>query len=307
MEQLVAALAARRFYLDGRTKKQIGDELGVSRFKVARLLDQALRDGTVRIEIDVPPEVDVELSERVAARLALRQAIVVRTADGDEPETRRRLGRVCAALLAQRLSDDDVLGVSWGRTLHALVDVLPPLPRAAVVQMVGSVPAADLSVNSLELLRRLGECTGGEVHALHVPMIVDSPETAATLRATGHVASTLAVFPSLTCALVGIGAWRPGGSSVRDILPEKLARELDAAGAAADVCSTVLDASGALAGTAVADRSIAITTDELRAVPDVIALAGGAAKATAIAAAAHAGLVHRLITDSAAARALLDV
>jgi DNA-binding transcriptional regulator LsrR (DeoR family) len=95
VQHLVAALAARRFYLDGRTKKQIGDELGISRFKVARLLDQALRDGIVRIDIDVPAEVDLDLSERLAARYGLRQAVVVHAPDGDQAAMRRQLGRAC--------------------------------------------------------------------------------------------------------------------------------------------------------------------------------------------------------------------
>ncbi|MEU4245319.1 sugar-binding domain-containing protein [Actinoplanes sp. NPDC026619] len=50
-----------------------------------------------------------------------------------------------------------------------------------------------------------------------------------------------------------------------------------------------------------AGRSIAVTTDQLCAIPDVFALAGGDGKATAIAAAIRAGLLHRLITDASTA------
>ena len=300
MEDLIAALVARRFYLEGRTKKQIGDELGISRFRVARILDRALRDGVVRIEIDVPSDVDLDLSARLAEEFGLRQALVVRDA--------RQLGPACAALLAERLTEDDVLGVSWGRTLHGLATVLPPLPRATVVQIVGSVPSADLNVNSLELLRRLGQSTDGPVHALHVPMILDSPGIAASLRATDYVSSTLAMFPRLTCALVGVGAWRPGGSSLRSALSPPLVASLDAEGAVADICTTVLDAEGrVVGGDAVPARCIAITTPELRAVPDVIGLAGGLEKAGAIAAAVRADLLHRLITDVTAAEALMKL
>lgn len=307
VQDLITALVARRFYADGRTKKQIGDELGISRFKVARILEQAVRDGVVRIEIDVPPEVDLDLSQQVASRCGLRQALVVKDVDSDQEATRRQVGRACAALLSQRLSEDDVLGVSWGRSLHALTDVLPRLPAATVVQMVGSVPSADLSLNSLELLRRLGESTGGAVHALHVPMFVDSPEVAASLRSTDYVAATLSTFSRITCALVGIGAWHRHGSSLRSALPDRVVRELDDAGAVADICSTVLDANGeVVGGDAVPARSISITTEQLRVVPDVVALAGGADKAPAIAATVRAGLLHRLITDTSAATALLD-
>lgn len=308
MEHLVTALVARRYYLEGQTKSQIADELGISRFKVARILDSALRDGIVRIEIDVPPEVDLDLGARLERRFGLRQAVVVRT-DVDPATMRRQLGRACASLLVQRLSETDLLGVSWGRTLHALTDVVRSLPRAGVLQLVGSVPTADLNINSLELLRRLGESTGGPTYPLHVPMILDSVETAASLRSVGYVAATLARFPDVTCALVGIGAWRrPDGSSVRAALPPPLVEDLDREGAVADVCSTVLDRDGEVVGAdAVPPRCIAVTTAQLRAIPDVIALAGGGDKVAAIAATTRAGLIHRLITDAAAATALLDI
>lgn len=307
MTALIPALVARRFYLEGRTKKQIGDELGLSRFKVARILDQALRDGTVRIEVDEPAEVDFALSERLARRFGLRQALVLRADDaGAVTTSTRRLGQACAQLLAERLTEDDVLGVSWGRTLHTLTDGTPPLPAATLVQIVGSVPSADLNLNSLELVRRLGQSTRGPVFALHVPMVLDPAELAASLRRDEHVAATRARFPELTCALVGVGAWRPGGSSLRSALPDAVVADLDAAGAVADVCSGVFAADGTVVGgDSVPSRCIAITTDELRAVPDVVGVAGGAEKAEAIAAILRAGLLHRLITDSAAAEALL--
>ena len=101
VEHLVTALVARRYYLDGQTKSQIADELGVSRFKVARILETAVRDGIVRISIDIPPEVDLDLSQKLEQRFGLRQVLVVRTEeDGTLDAMRRMLGRACASLLA---------------------------------------------------------------------------------------------------------------------------------------------------------------------------------------------------------------
>jgi DNA-binding transcriptional regulator LsrR (DeoR family) len=145
-------------------------------------------------------------------------------------------------------------------------------------------------------------------------MVLDSPVTAAALREVNYVATTLTRFPDITCALIGIGVWkRPGtantdlhGSTLRAALPAPLVRKLDAAGAVADICSTVLNAEGAVVGgDAVSTRCIAITTDQLHKVPDVIGLAGGADKAAAIVAAVRAGLLHTLITDTSAATAVL--
>jgi DNA-binding transcriptional regulator LsrR (DeoR family) len=307
VEDLMLALVAQRYYLEDRSKVQIADEVGVSRFRVARMLEQARERGIVHISVDAPPDVDLEASRELAGRLGLHQALVMRGVDDDPARTRTLLGRACSSLLAESLTSSDVLGVSWGRTLHALAEVVSPLPGCQVVQMVGTVPAVDLGLNSMDLVRRMGLATGGAVHALHAPMVVDSPDLARALRGSDFVQATMTHFTDITCALVGIGSWHHDGSSLRAALPDQLAARAASAGAMADICSTVLDQQGSVVvNPDVADWCISITTEELRRIPQVIAVAGGAEKAPAIAAATNAGLVHTLITDSAAAQVLLD-
>ena len=194
VEHLVTALVARRYYLDGQTKSQIADELGVSRFKVARILETAVRDGIVRISIDIPPEVDLDLSQKLEQRFGLRQVLVVRTEeDGTLDAMRRMLGRACASLLAGRLSDTDLLGVSWGRTLHALTDVLPPLPHAGVVQMVGSVPTADHGIHRLDY---------GSCHELHI----GSPEPRRLWMLAEQTPDGAMADPGCNCPAPGMAA-----------------------------------------------------------------------------------------------------
>ena len=41
---------------------QIADEIGVSRFRVARMLEQARERGIVHIEVEAPPGVDLDAS-----------------------------------------------------------------------------------------------------------------------------------------------------------------------------------------------------------------------------------------------------
>ena len=299
-------LAARRYFLDGATKSEIANELGLSRFKVARLLDDALRDGIVRIEIDAVPEVDEVLSRELAVALGIRSAVVVRTVEGPGEFQRSQLGRAAASVLADSLDDDDVLGISWGRTLHSMIGHMPQLPGCSVVQIVGIVPSLELNVNSLELVRRLAARAGGAVYPLPVPLIVEDAAVAAGLRADPHVARTIAMFPKVTRALVGIGAWTKGGSTLRASLSDRDAAALDAAGAVADCCSVVLDAEGQeVRAAGIPDRCIAISGDELRHVPDVVALSAGEGKVEAIRAASRSGLIHRLVTSEGTARALL--
>jgi DNA-binding transcriptional regulator LsrR (DeoR family) len=210
-------------------------------------------------------------------------------------------------VLAEGLAEEDVLGISWGRTLHSMVGHLPPLPACAVVQLVGSVPSLELEVNSTELVRRLAERAGGRVYPLHVPLILQSADIAEALRSDPNLRQTLDMFPRVTRAVVGIGAWVEGESTVRAALSGEDGRAIQAAGAIADVCGIPLDRAGreVLAG-GLPERRIAISAAQLRTLPDVVAISAGPRKVAAIGAALRSGLVHRLITDDITARGLIS-
>ena len=51
-ELVQLARIAHRYYLQGRSKRAIGEEFGLSRFQVARSLLKARESGLVRITID---------------------------------------------------------------------------------------------------------------------------------------------------------------------------------------------------------------------------------------------------------------
>lgn len=303
---LEAAIVARRFYLDGKQKNDIADELGISRFKVARLLDDARAQGIVRISVDMPAEIDVPTGERLAEAFGIRRAIVVRTLPNAVAAVGPLLGVAAAEHLAAVLNADDVLGVSWGTSLTQVVDAVGTLAAAEIVQLVGGAQTADINVNGVELLRRFAGKSSATAYPLHVPLHVRSKAIADELRTDPNLARTLDRFDAVTVALVGIGSWSPSLSSLYRELPEFDRAELVVAGATADVCTVVLDAAGQVLESEALSRTIAIGVDQLRKVPEVIAVAGGQGKSLAIAAALRSGLISTIVTDSITAAELLD-
>src|SRR5690242_18546847 len=102
------AVIARRYYLEGRTRIQIADELGISRFKVARELDEAVASGMVEIKIHDPGSIDVNLSSGLQTRFGLKHAYAVTAAGtGDRVDA---VSRATAELLQSILRDGDVIG-----------------------------------------------------------------------------------------------------------------------------------------------------------------------------------------------------
>jgi DNA-binding transcriptional regulator LsrR (DeoR family) len=302
---LEAAIVARRYYLDQLQKNEIAQELGLSRFKVARLIDEARAAGIVHIHVEMPANLDITLGDELAAAFGLRRAVVAKVDDRTPELALSLLGAAAADLLASLLRAGDVLGISWGQTLTHLVDSLGPLPAVDVVQLVGGMRTGPLAVSGTELLRRLSQNTVGEVFPLYAPMFVQSPEVAAALRQDPSLQEAIGRFGRLTVAVVGVGSWTPPRSALRGELPEPDRDRLTAAGAVADVCAAVLDVDGNPIRDQILDRAVGISLDELRAVPEVVGVAGGADKVKALRAALRSGLLHSVATDTACARALL--
>ena len=74
--------------------------------------------------------------------------------------------------------------------------------------------------------------------------------------------------------------------------------------AEAEICGTLLNADGEVVD-GFEERCIAVPTARLRAIPEVIAVAGGPSKVEAVLAAIRSGLINGLVTDANAARELL--
>ncbi len=154
-ELVRAASIARRFFIDGRSKSEIADEFGLSRFKVARILDSARAAGIVRIEIRLPASLDASLARRLQVTFGLRHAIVVDTPAEPEPHMRQQLAHAAAALLREIVSPDDVVGVGYGRTLTLMAEEIEGLAACPVVQLTGALRGVNASENrGAQALRR---------------------------------------------------------------------------------------------------------------------------------------------------------
>ena len=304
---VLTATVARRFYLDGESKSDIAEELGLSRFKVARLIDHARASGIVRIELDYRGDLDLDLSVRVAAAYGLRHCVVVDAPeDHDGAALRESLGRAAARLLSEIVEPEDVLGLAWARSLMAMRSSLIRLAPCSVVQLTGALSRPDVDESSIELVRDVARISNGPAYYFYAPMILPDAATTAALRTQPEVAHAISRFPDVTKAVVGLGAWAAGQSTVADVVTDRERREMHELGVRAELCGVQLDVDGNAVTTALTDRLIGIDAAGLRAIPDVIALAYGTAKAEAVRAGLRGGYATSLVTHSTLARLLLD-
>jgi DNA-binding transcriptional regulator LsrR (DeoR family) len=308
-ESLRLATIARRFYVQGRSKLEIAEEFGVSRFKIARMLDTARDTGLVRVEFDLPVPVDLALSDEIRSAYRLDRVLVLERAAEREPRevVRGKIGALAARLLEEIAVAEDVIGLSWARSVNAMTEAVRSLPRCPIVQLCGVQAGMDMRGRSVETVSRVTSMSGGDSYPIFAPLVLPDRRTTETLRRQPGIAETFGQFRNLTKAVVSIGAWQPGESTVYDALDEAERAAIAARGATAEVAARLFDAGGHALSTGLAHHVLAISHEELMAVPEVIALGYSKPKAAAVDAVLRSGMVSTLITDTACAVPLLTL
>lgn len=298
--------AARRYYWDDQSKVQIARELGISRFQVARLLQEARRSGLVRIEIGSPGHVDEELSAKVAERLGIHRAVVVEAHPASAQTTFDLVGTALAAELESVVRERARVGVAWSRAAPAMARELRRLQPCTVVQLSGAIYPPPGLPGSVEVTRDIAAAAGGEAHILYAPLVVPDVETARGLRRQPEIAATLAMADDLDVAVLSVGAWMPGASAVYELLNEHEREALRPMTIRGEVSGRLFDADGQPVRSALDDRVIGASLDQLRSARLIITTASGTDRAEATVAVAQAGLIHTLIIDDALANSLLS-
>ena len=303
-ELVLTARVARMYYLDDRSKTEIADELAISRFRVARLLDSARRSGLVRIEIEVPGKVNTDLSAQLQMAFGLAHAVVVDISDDDPVVLRRHLGEAAADVLHEIVKADDVLGLAWARSLSGIGAALDGFVPCTVVQLTGALSRPDGS-DVLELVRRVARAGGGPAHVFYAPLVAADAATARTLRRQPDVARAAAMLPSVTVGVVGIGAWQSGLSTIFDAVEHDAQQRTRRLGVTAEISGVLIDVAGEPVNAPLSKRIIGLTGHQLAAMRTVLAIAYGEEKADAVRSALNGGLVSGLITHESLARRLL--
>jgi hypothetical protein len=113
------------------------------------------------------------------------------------------------------------------------------------------------------------------------------------------------LVPSVTIAMVAIGAWAPALSTIYDACSPAERADIARLGVIADTAGVFLGPDGRPVPTGLDSRMIVTPGEVLAKIPSVIAVAYGVPKVVAVRAAIRGGMIHGLVTHASLARALL--
>ncbi len=304
---------AQMYYRMNLSQEQIGERLGLSRFRVGRLLDRALREEIVRIEVVHPDARVVDLEERLMQRFGLQAAVVAdvpaATGAGQDADDLARATVADAAVdfLASR-RPTGVIAVSWGRTMLAVARRLPDgwTKAAEIVQLNGAASRSTQPTRANEILERFASTSGATFRGLAAPAIVGSADLRDALMQDPSIRETIDVARSAPTAVFGLGIPAPDSPHLASgFVDEDEQARLRAKGAVGDVIGRFLDAHGEVAWPKLDRRTVGLRLDQLARKPFRMGVAAGAGRGPIALAAIRAGVVNVLASDDATAEWVL--
>jgi len=301
--------AAQLYFYDNLTQQQVAKELGSSRPTISRLLRLAKQEGIVQITVVDPFVTMEEVEDRLVEAFDLKQAIVVAGEGLSVDLLRRRLGFATAEYIQRTIDDGSLVGIGWGRTLQSVVEALDTEHQSAiqVFPLIGGLGQISPSLQVNDLARGLAEPFGGTWQPFYVPAFVDDRAALKGLLHLTDVESVIQTWPNLDVALVGIGRFaRQIQSSMlfASYVTDDELQELEQCSAVGDICGRFFDIHGEQC--LLMSEIIGISLEQLKALGNVIGVAGGEQKASAILGALRGGYLNVLVTDTVTAAAILE-
>ncbi len=298
-----------RHFIEGSKQAEIAQEMNLSTSKVNRIIAQARRSGMVRISIETPFQRLMECERQLVATGLVQGAIVSPTVSDNDGTRLAQVGQAAAAHLVETLRDGDILGISGGKAVAAVVDALSverPID-VQVVPLTGGVQGMfHTDVN--HLASRLAERLGGRSLQLHAPLFAERADQREMLTGMTAVKEVLDLGRRATACLVGIGSIAAPGSSYFDLQPLSAPDRamLPGLGVMAEFLGHLVHDRGQVANFALNQRLVALRPDEIRRCGRVVAVAAGEDKVGPILSVLRGGYVSTLVTDEDTASAILD-
>lgn len=310
-DELFKIKVSTLFYKHNLSKKEIGENLRISRFKVAKLLEDAVEEGIVKIDIKEPENTYIDLENDFEDKYKIHRAVVVPSSN-DYSLTRNNIGRAAANCLIDFIYDGDTVGIAWGTTIYEMINALPERvdkKDVSVVQITGGLDQVETKYNAIELSSRLANVYSSQCYHLYAPAIVDSAKTKDVLFSDSSIKRTLDLFNKVNVAVVGIGSVSPKPSTLLykgGFLKDEDITSILGNNAVGDINTYFYDENGKSCKLELRDRAVGMDLEQLKRVRYVIGVAGGEFKTEAIYAALKGKIINILVTDYNTARQLLD-
>lgn len=241
------------------------------------------------------------LEDTLRKKLKLEDVIVVSGNSDVSPWVKKELGRACATCINKRLKGNETIAVAGGTTLAAVAEMMIPDIKH---QNILFVPARGGLGENVEnqantICAKMAERANGHYRLLHVPDQL-SQEAYQSIIEEPNIKEILEIIRTSNMVIHGIGDAKT--MAERRKTSSQDLEKIEKRSAVGEAFGYYFNQEGEVVHKV---QTVGIQLDDLKKIPCVIAVAGGASKAKAIKAYMKQEINHILITDEAAAKELI--
>ncbi|MCM3042302.1 sugar-binding transcriptional regulator [Paenibacillus motobuensis] len=306
-KQRLSIEAARLYYLSDYSQIDIAAKLGVSRPTVSRLLQYAKEQGYVRIDISDPLEDLNELGSRLKQKYDLETVLVCYSPVNEYKEIQKYISKAAADYLHETVQDTDIIGVSWGRTMHVVALQLQQkqVRGVEVVQLKGGISHSHVNTYAAETMNLFAAAYHTIARYLPLPVIFDSVALKEMVEKDRHIHRIIELGKQANIAVFTVGTVNDDALLFQLGYFSEEEKQLLQTKGIGDICSRFFDAEGNLCSEEINNRTVGIDLSDLQNKEKSILVAGGQRKIDAIRGALIGKYANILVTDQFTAQALL--
>lgn len=300
-------------YNQNMSQKAIATALELSRPTISRIIANAREKGIVTITIkNLDAGNYVDLEHKIETIYNLKEVIVADHKDSPA-EQKKALGEVTSKYLTRVIHDRNIVGVSMGTTLRAVVNQVQAdgggdAKDVFFVPMIGGMGNLNAELHSNSLVQDLAKAYDGKFIPMFAPARVANRMIRREFLSEASIAKVTQMCDNLDVALVGIGypsrnsAIMATGYYTR----EEMRHMKEDRHVTGDICMQFYDTSGSTEPYHKENTVIGMEIKKLRKVPHSIGVAAGELKLPAIKGAINGRYINTLITDANTAKLLAE-
>ncbi len=297
------------YYNQGKTQSEIAKKYGTNRFRVAKFLQDAKNEQIVEIRINYSNERNNYLEDQIKEKLGLKKAIVINSQISSYADCVSAIGKVGASYLKNKLDKDMTVGLSWGKTVSAVVSELQTVVGTPIdaVQLTGNLGMKNPEVDTAELVSRLATAYSGNSYYLNSPLYINSKEVRDGFLEEPIIKETLEKAKKLDFVLSGIGSKTrlPTSNPLLKAYVEESDLKLSDK-FIGSLYGYILDKNGLVADTSLNKKLVGVPMEDILRAKHRMVVAFGRHKADVLEKAAKAGMYNELLIDSETAVYLLE-
>jgi len=298
------------YYFKKCSQREIAETLKISVPTVSRILQEAIENGIVKVQITNIQNRVTQLEDSLKGKYGLKGAIVVETpVDRDDWHIKKLLGKKTSELFFDVVSPGCKVGIGAGGSIYEMIESFDgekSVPGLQLIPLMGGWGLQNLQNETNKLVGSMASILRCTFQLLLAPAIVSSEEAKRVFLSEPQISAISQMWDELDTAIFSIGPEIEYSIFPSIVDHNGIVEEIKGLGAVGDIVGRIIDGSGEEMDIDFNHRMIAIPFEKLLRIKDRVGIGGGSRKIRSVNAAIKKGIVNYLVTDSETCKYILE-